>query len=108
MPNGGSLSLRVARQSPQHVMVEVRDSGIGIADDQRGRVFDAFYSTKDEGHGLGLAIASKIIGRGGGTISVRSEVNRGSCFTITLPLAADAQRTEPQTHSAPSESEVKP
>ncbi len=107
MPGGGTLSLRVAMQPLRTVIVEVRDSGGGIAASQLGKVFDAFYSTKDEGHGLGLAIASKIIERGGGTISVQSEVGLGSCFKITLPLVLEPDREARELPSASSVSEIK-
>jgi two-component system phosphate regulon sensor histidine kinase PhoR len=73
------------------VAIEVEDHGIGIATRDRKRIFDRFYrvdsllTRKTEGSGLGLAIAKRIIEAHGGRLSLRSELGKGSCFTIHLP-----------------------
>jgi signal transduction histidine kinase len=72
----------------------VRDNGIGIADDQLERIFDAFYqvdgsSTREfGGAGLGLAIAKSLVEAHQGTIQVESRPNQGTTFVVTLPQAA--------------------
>lgn len=77
-----------------HVKVSVIDRGLGIPEDARERVFERFYrvhSPKGEalpGMGLGLYISSAIVRRHGGTISVESELGKGSVFSFTLPAAA--------------------
>ncbi len=74
------------------VRIEVRDTGCGIAAPALQRIFDPFYTTKPvgEGTGLGLAISYDIVRRLGGTLSVESEVGRGSRFIIALPHVAAA------------------
>jgi two-component system NtrC family sensor kinase len=69
-------------------VVEVRDTGAGIPEDQLQRIFDPFFTTKTvgEGTGLGLSISYGIIERHGGTITVASEVGRGTTFTVKIPL----------------------
>jgi signal transduction histidine kinase len=64
----------------------VIDDGPGIAEDVRGQVFDAFFTTRSKGTGLGLAIAQKIIRGHGGTIEVDSEAGKGATFTVSLPV----------------------
>jgi PAS domain S-box-containing protein len=72
------------------VRLEVRDSGCGIAPAALPRVFDPFYTSKPvgEGTGLGLAISYDIVRRLGGTISVESQLGRGSRFVVAVPRAA--------------------
>jgi len=72
-----------------YVVVEVEDSGMGIAKEQLDEIFTPFYTTKPpgQGTGLGLAISYSIIERHHGYISVRSEVDEGSCFSIFLPIS---------------------
>ncbi len=82
-----------ARSEEKRVAIEVEDNGLGIAPRDRKRIFDRFYrvdnllTRKTEGSGLGLAIAKRIVEAHGGRISVRSEVGKGSVFTIVLPAA---------------------
>ena len=76
------------------VAVEVEDSGIGIAPEQLGRIFDPFtqadggYTRARSGTGLGLTISRSLARRMGGDVTARSEPGRGSCFTLWLPAAA--------------------
>ena len=69
--------------------VEVADDGSGIAPADLARVFDPFFTTKPvgKGTGLGLAISYEIVQRHGGEIEVRSELGRGTVFSVWLPLA---------------------
>ncbi|WP_257461757.1 sensor histidine kinase [Archangium lipolyticum] len=83
----------VARLSaPDRVTVEVRDTGSGISPEHLRRVFDPFFTTKPigVGTGLGLSVCHRIITSLGGEIRVESEVGRGTCFFITLPVAQDS------------------
>jgi signal transduction histidine kinase len=90
MPDGGRLQL-ILKQSADAgwQLLEVRDSGVGIAPEHISKLFDPFFTTKDPGRGtgLGLAIAARIIESFGGKITVQSRVGQGSCFTICLPVA---------------------
>lgn len=72
--------------SPPFVVIAVEDSGPGISQDVQQRIFDPFYTTKTKGTGLGLSVARRIIEAHQGTISVSSQPNQGTCFTILLPL----------------------
>jgi len=87
-PPGGSITVE-AEESGEHVVVSVRDTGIGIPPADQPYIFDKFYRVKREddegGVGLGLAIAKSIIEKHGGRIWVESEVGKGSTFTFTLP-----------------------
>jgi signal transduction histidine kinase len=87
MPAGGQLAIAV-RSSAPWIEIEVRDSGVGIPAKNLGRIFDPFFTTKPpgEGTGLGLSVSYGIIAQHQGAIDVRSEVGRGSAFTVRLPL----------------------
>jgi signal transduction histidine kinase len=68
--------------------VRISDNGSGIPEDKIGRIFNPFFTTKEKGTGLGMAISRKIVEAHEGTIEVASEVGRGTEFTIRLPLPA--------------------
>lgn len=84
----GTVTLRTRLDAPW-VVVEIEDTGKGIPEEIRDRVFEPFFTTKPvgKGTGLGLSISWDIIQRHQGTISVESEVGRGSLFRIRLPIA---------------------
>ena len=90
MQHKGTLSLKIDRDGDAAV-VSIGDSGCGIAEDIRERIFDAFFTTKPagEGSGLGLDIVRKIVDKHGGHIRVQSEVGRGSTFSVYLPYARE-------------------
>jgi two-component system nitrogen regulation sensor histidine kinase NtrY len=85
MPQGGSLRVRTGTR-PGAVVVQVEDTGPGLTEDQRTRLFTPYYTTKRGGTGLGLAIVQGIISDHGGTIEVESETGAGTSFTLILPL----------------------
>jgi two-component system NtrC family sensor kinase len=82
--------------------VEVEDDGPGIPPDVLGRVFEPFFTTKEvgKGTGLGLALSYGIVARHGGVLSVRSEVGRGTCFTVDLPVRFPEATAQPGLESA--------
>jgi len=90
-PEGGTVTLR-ARVRGDAVEIAVTDSGIGIAPEDQGVIFEAFrqagtdHSRASEGTGLGLALTKRLVELHGGTITVESTVGRGSTFTVILPL----------------------
>jgi len=90
-PTGGSVTVTVDA-ADNRLTVEVADTGIGIAPEDCRRVFEKFYRSPDqrvskiEGSGLGLAIAREVIRLHGGDITVDSEVDKGSTFTLALPV----------------------
>jgi signal transduction histidine kinase len=71
-----------------HVVIQISDNGSGIPEEIRNKIFDPFFTTKDvgKGTGLGLSTAYSIIKKHNGDIEVESEVGKGTCFTIRLPL----------------------
>ena len=88
MPREGSLRVVTAREA-QSVVITIEDNGTGIAPEVLQRLFVPFTTTKEEGKGvgLGLAISKAIVDRHKGTIAVKSEIGRGTTFTIHLPAA---------------------
>jgi len=81
------LSLSTERSETYGVLVAVRDSGPGIDTERRQHVFDAFYTTKSSGVGMGLSICRSIIGAHGGRLWVDENEPRGAVFQFTLPIA---------------------
>ncbi|MFQ3573333.1 MAG: ATP-binding protein [Thermodesulfovibrionales bacterium] len=86
MPTGGKITISIDKVSGDFVNIEISDTGMGIEDDKLLNIFEPFYSTKDRGTGLGLPISASIIKAHNGTISVKSRLNEGSVFQITLPI----------------------
>jgi len=86
MGDSGSLSI-TARNDGVKVVVEVSDTGVGIAPENLPKIFEPFYTTKEVGRGtgLGLAVCYGILTEHGGTLDVQSTVGTGTTFTITLP-----------------------
>jgi len=83
---GGTVTLRTRRDGDR-VAIEVEDDGIGIAPDVLPRLFDPFFSTKDSGSGLGLALTQQIVRDHGGDLDVTSTVGKGTTFTLRVPGA---------------------
>jgi two-component system NtrC family sensor kinase len=89
MPAKGRVILRTrtATRAGKHVVLDVQDEGTGIPHDQMARIFEPFYTTKEQGRGtgLGLAICHGIIANHGGRIEVSSEPGKGTRFSVHLP-----------------------
>ena len=85
MTNDGELMIRTERQKDAAV-IQISDTGRGIPPDQLPHIFDAYYSSRPRGSGLGLPTARKIVEAHNGTITVDSEPGKGTSFTIMLPL----------------------
>jgi signal transduction histidine kinase len=86
MPEGGELILAASKEDDRLALIDVIDTGKGIAPDALDKIFQAYYSTKKGGTGLGLAMAQRIVHEHGGRIEVRSEPDKGTDFTLRLPL----------------------
>jgi signal transduction histidine kinase len=96
MPSRGQLTLRIGwAESPtrrvyhRHVRVEIEDTGGGIPLPERERIFNPFYTTKEGGTGLGLALTHKIIEEHRGTIDVASMPGVGTTFRVVLPVLSE-------------------
>lgn len=85
MNDGGELMIKTDRQE-NDAIIQISDTGCGIAADKVSRIFDAYYSSRQGGSGLGLPTARRIIEDHKGTIIVDSEMSKGTSFTIKLPL----------------------
>ncbi|MHC4642673.1 MAG: sensor histidine kinase [Planctomycetota bacterium] len=85
MSDGGELLIRPANRKPEAV-IQISDTGSGIARDKLPNIFEAYYSSRPQGSGLGLPTAKKIIEAHKGTITVDSEPGKGTSFAIKLPL----------------------
>ncbi len=85
MPNGGTLTIR-SRVEDNSIVIDFEDTGVGIEKENLSRIFDPFYTTKEHGTGLGLAVSYSIIKKLNGNLTVESDLNKGSRFMITLPL----------------------
>jgi two-component system NtrC family sensor kinase len=86
MPNGGTLTFRAFPQA-NGIVIEIEDTGVGIAPENMSKVFEPFFTTKEVGcgTGLGLAVCYGIITEHGGRLSVRSNLGKGTVFSILLP-----------------------
>lgn len=85
MPDGGTITLSVRKQ-PGCVVLSVSDTGTGIPEETLPKLYSPFFTTKPEGNGLGLVEVQKVIQAHGGTIDLASTLNKGTTFTIKLPL----------------------
>jgi signal transduction histidine kinase len=87
MPQGGTVTLR-GRRTASHSVVEIRDTGSAISEEQFDVLFESLYSTGSEWTGLGLYVVREIVVAHHGTIDVQSAPGQGTTFTVTLPLVA--------------------
>lgn len=100
MPHGGELHIATGMEN-ENVFIMVRDTGEGIPEENLSRIFDPNFTTRRDrgrmrGIGLGLFVTQNLVQSRGGTISVRSEVGKGSTFTIRLPATRPAEGTAPE------------
>ena len=87
MPAGGDLYLETQlAEGGEWVLVNFRDTGVGMSPEQVANLFEPFYTTKPDGTGLGLAISYGIVERHGGTIEVSSRPGQGTTFVVKLPV----------------------
>jgi PAS domain S-box-containing protein len=116
-PNGGRIQVACRREGSL-VQISVTDTGVGIRPEDHAMVFEEFRQADggapraQQGTGLGLAIAKRLVEQQGGTISLKSEIGKGSCFSFTLPCgsvaAASAERDEEHAATIAVDSQRKP
>ncbi|MCX6145123.1 MAG: PAS domain S-box protein [Ignavibacteriales bacterium] len=106
MPNGGTITIRSQALNPdirsasvfgdaragEFASVAIRDVGAGMSQAVQQRIFEPFFTTKDKGTGLGLSVVYGVVNSHGGFITVQSEVDKGSQFTMFFPLVADREK----------------
>lgn len=90
-PEGGTVTVDVEEEDG-NIVIAVKDTGIGISEEDQDKIFEKFYRARDArvteitGSGLGLALAREVVRMHGGDITVESEINKGSVFTMTVPM----------------------
>jgi signal transduction histidine kinase len=102
MPDGGKLQVKTFRKNMSlldhfdsriettsnelnYVLIEIKDTGTGIPDHHLDKIFNPFFTTKQNGLGLGLSICSRLISENGGSLDVQSKIGKGTSITIALP-----------------------
>jgi signal transduction histidine kinase len=113
-PEGGSINVRCRERGSQSIAIEVTDHGLGIPQDQMGRLFAKFARIRTDEHmkisgtGLGLYICRLIVEGHGGQIWVESEVGKGSTFGVVLPIdARTASQASKTSEDAPATDHVR-
>jgi two-component system sensor histidine kinase AtoS len=91
MQDNGILTIKTEKPIDNRIKITIMDSGAGIAHEELAKIFQPFYSTKEKGTGMGLAICRRIINNHYGDILVDSELGMGSTFTILIPLDLKSQ-----------------
>lgn len=86
MKDGGLLTIS-SQSDDSEIIIKIKDTGPGVPDEIREKVFDAFFTTKSTGSGLGLAICSQLIRNHSGRLEIESEQEQGACVTISLPIS---------------------
>jgi signal transduction histidine kinase len=84
MPNGGKLSI-LAHKEANELVITVEDTGVGIAEAAKEKLFSPMFTTKAKGQGLGLAVIKRMTESLGGTVTFESRKNKGTTFTIRIP-----------------------
>jgi signal transduction histidine kinase len=105
MPKGGSLTITI-HPHEANIRVEFADTGTGIAPESLEHIFEPYFSTKDTGTGLGLALTKKLIEDHGGQIMVNSEVGVGTIFTVILPREPATAAQQPALLSQTAQNPV--
>jgi signal transduction histidine kinase len=91
------LSVQSRRAEDQQLMISVSDTGVGLPSEQTNQIFDAFFTTKSHGLGMGLRISRSIVESHGGRLWATDNFPRGASFSFTLPIPAEAleERAKP-------------
>ena len=98
MPDGGKLTVS-ALQEKDNITITVSDTGVGISKENMRKIFTPLFTTKARGQGFGLAVCKRLVEAHGGTISIESEVGKGSAFTISLPFIGKPIEKNEQSNS---------
>ncbi|UCG77437.1 MAG: HAMP domain-containing protein [Nitrospirota bacterium] len=93
MPDGGTLAIELSEDG-EKITVKISDTGKGIGPEKAGKVFEPFFTTREGGLGLGLAITKRVVGEHGGRIYFSSEKDGGSVVSFVIPLDPNRKRTE--------------
>jgi PAS domain S-box-containing protein len=91
MPEGGKLNIRTAKEADDTV-ITVQDTGVGIPEEARAKLFTPLFTTKSKGQGFGLAVVKRMVEAMNGTITFESKIGEGTKFIVRLPLPQRAKR----------------
>jgi two-component system NtrC family sensor kinase len=89
MPEGGTLSVSSRLAEDGRLAISFADTGHGIDPEHLEHIFEPFFSTKEEGTGLGLSVSYNVVQRHGGEITFQSKVGEGTTFTVWLPALSE-------------------
>ncbi|MCC3355946.1 ATP-binding protein [Bacillus sp. REN16] len=107
MPYGGKIDILI-EMTPQTILISIKDDGVGMDADQVKKLGEPFFTTKQDGNGLGLMVSYKIIQNHKGTITVNSQLNQGTTFLITFRNpASDMFRAAQQVEPTPLSKQIK-
>jgi signal transduction histidine kinase len=81
-----AVTINGAQPAAEFVQIEIKDTGVGIPEESLQHIFDPFFTSKDEGSGLGLAVSYKIVQEHGGFVTVESTVGTGTSFFVHVPV----------------------
>lgn len=88
---GGTLTI-TTRDDQGFVHIDIKDTGIGMSEEQMAKIFEPYYTTKEFGSGLGLTVVYKVIKEHGGEVTVNSRENQGTTFTLSIPIPDNEKR----------------
>jgi len=97
MPEGGRLEIRL-KKTEKAAFIILRDTGIGISEENLGKIFQPLFTTKSKGIGLGLAVCKRLVESLGGSIMVESKVGEGSTFKVIIPLIKNKRQIVSNVH----------
>jgi PAS domain S-box-containing protein len=89
MPNGGKLTIAAFKKQDE-VRISVQDTGQGIPDENRAKIFQPLFSTKAKGQGFGLPVVKRLVEAHHGTITFVTEIGKGTAFMVAIPIAKEA------------------
>ena len=92
MPEGGQLVIKSEAPSPGWVTISIKDTGVGIPEENLEKLFEPLFTTKAKGIGLGLSVSQTLAKGHGGNIEVQSEVGKGSTFKVQLPISQKEEK----------------
>jgi signal transduction histidine kinase len=87
----GELAIKSQREENEHIQVSVSDTGVGLPAQQSEQIFNAFFTTKSQGTGMGLSISRSIVESHGGRLRAADNSPRGACFYFSLPTKVEAR-----------------
>ena len=90
MPGGGNLTISLTVENGE-VLIQVRDTGIGIENERQKMIFDLAYTTKPNGSGVGLPLVKQIMQQHCGSVHLESKLQKGTTFTLQLPCSQNSK-----------------